>query len=51
VMRALRDVEANSTDAVRAWRSYASAWTAWNHVRTITSIGAAGVFMWTLAVR
>lgn len=37
---ALLLVEPSATDAVTAWRDYAAAWTAANHVRTVSALGA-----------
>jgi len=34
-----------SAEAVSYWAVYASAWTLWNHVRTIASAGAAACFL------
>ena len=34
---ALDRVAADSAEGERLWRHYLSRWTAWNHVRTITS--------------
>jgi uncharacterized membrane protein len=38
---ALDRVDPSAAGAGAAWRRYAATWTAWNHVRTATSIGAA----------
>ena len=38
---AFAQVRANATDAAQQWRSYAGAWTTWNHVRTAAAIGSA----------
>ncbi len=46
---ALAVVDADSIDAVSHWDHYLSAWTAWNHVRTISAIAAAGTL--TVALR
>jgi uncharacterized membrane protein len=37
---ALDRVAADSAEAERLWRHYLSRWTAWNHVRTVTSTAA-----------
>lgn len=37
---ALLAVNADSAEAIRVWRDYLSRWTAWNHVRTVTSLAA-----------
>ena len=42
-------VDPNTTGAAAEWARYASQWTAWNHVRTLTSLAAAVTF--TLALR
>jgi uncharacterized membrane protein len=39
---ALAVFDPDSTEAASYWSYYVSAWTAWNHVRTIASIAAAG---------
>jgi uncharacterized membrane protein len=41
-------VELSRSDAHRIWRDYAVGWTRWNHVRTLTSIGAAVSFILAL---
>jgi uncharacterized membrane protein len=46
---ALALVDPDSVDAASHWDHYVSAWTAWNHVRTISSIAAAGAL--TVALR
>jgi uncharacterized membrane protein len=38
---ALARVDPGSADAGEIWRSYAGPWQSWNHVRTVTSLGAA----------
>jgi uncharacterized membrane protein len=38
---ALATVDPNGVDSVRRWAAYGPAWTAWNHLRTISSIAAA----------
>ncbi len=45
---ALANVDPGSGQANGAWRSYAGAWTAWNHVRTVTSLAAATTFVHAL---
>ncbi|CAN5457359.1 DUF1772 domain-containing protein [soil metagenome] len=37
-------VDPARVDAARAWVGYARGWTPWNHVRTLTSVGAAVAF-------
>jgi uncharacterized membrane protein len=39
----LASVDPNGVDSVRHWAAYSPAWTAWNHVRTISSIAAAAL--------
>jgi uncharacterized membrane protein len=46
---ALAVFDPDSTDAASYWNYYVSAWTAWNHVRTLASIAAAGAL--TVALR
>lgn len=38
-------------DAAREWQAYFSTWTAWNHVRTVTSFVAAAVLLIGLRYR
>lgn len=42
---ALAHIDPTSPDAARAWTSYASAWTSWNHVRAATSLAGAAILM------
>ena len=42
---ALALADASSADAAEIWRRYATGWTAWNHVRTFTSLASAALFM------
>lgn len=35
----------SGADATREWRAYLSAWTVWNHVRTLSGIAAAAVLV------
>ena len=46
---ALAAVAPSSPEGARLWTAYLSAWTAWNHVRTIASLVAAAAF--TIALR
>ncbi len=46
---ALDRVDPSSPGAGATWRRHAASWTAWNHVRTATSVGAAVLL--ALAVR
>lgn len=41
----LAAVEPNSAEGRELWRRYLSAWTAWNHVRTLASLAAAASFI------
>lgn len=45
---ALDLVDANGPEAASAWSGYAGPWTAWNHVRTLTSLGAAAAYCMAL---
>jgi uncharacterized membrane protein len=45
---ALDLVDANGADAASAWSRYCGPWTAWNHVRTLTSLGAAAAYCMAL---
>lgn len=47
---ALALVKASSAGAGRSWRTYASSWTIWNHVRMLTSLGAAVALVLALRV-
>ncbi len=38
-------------DPSTAWRGYAGAWAGWNHVRTLSSLVASGLFVWALSAR
>jgi uncharacterized membrane protein len=37
-------VSPDSTEGERLWADYLESWTAWNHVRTVASLGAAALF-------
>jgi uncharacterized membrane protein len=41
---ALEPATLSAADAARQWQTYCSTWTAWNHLRTVTSL-AAGLLM------
>jgi len=41
----LAAVNAESEEGARVWTHYLSAWTAWNHVRTIASLAASAAFI------
>ncbi len=43
----LATIKPDSSEAVNFWAKYLSAWTFWNHVRTIASLAAAALFMLT----
>lgn len=45
---ALAMIDADTADATREWARYTIPWTRWNHVRTLASLVAAGLF--TLAL-
>jgi len=45
---ALDLVDANGPEAAGAWSRYCGPWTAWNHVRTLTSLGAAAAYAMAL---
>jgi uncharacterized membrane protein len=45
----LAAVDAAGPDAERVWTTYLREWTAWNHVRTIAPLIAAGLFTAALA--
>lgn len=47
---ALAKVEPGGADAPSEWTRYLSQWTAANHVRALTALGAAGAFTVALAV-
>ena len=40
---ALAAVDAASADGASLWVSYLASWTAWNHVRAVAALGAAGL--------
>lgn len=46
---ALDRVDPASSDATELWRRYASGWTNWNHVRAMTSLAAAILFVVALS--
>ena len=47
---ALARIDPSTMGAVASWRRYASSWTAWNHVRTLTSLAASISFALALRV-
>jgi len=44
----LARVKPDSAEGANLWEQYLSAWTAWNHVRTATSLAAAACFILAL---
>ncbi len=46
---ALGRVEPSSAEGANLWGSYLANWTAWNHVRTVTALAAAGAFIRAIA--
>jgi len=46
---ALDGVRAQDAAAVSEWEHFLATWTAWNHVRTVTGLGAAGLLAAALA--
>lgn len=46
---ALAIVKPESPDGANLWAKYLTAWTFWNHIRTIAALGAAALF--TIALR
>lgn len=47
---ALARLDPVSAAAGNAWREYLRAWTAWNHVRTVTALAASAAFVVALRV-
>ncbi|MCP3140843.1 anthrone oxygenase family protein [Pyxidicoccus xibeiensis] len=45
---ALEAVDPASAEAPRLWARYVSGWTAWNHVRTVSALGATASFILVL---
>lgn len=45
---ALARVDAGSVDGARVWARYLTSWTAWNHVRTVSSILASAAYAFAL---
>lgn len=48
---ALARVDPTNLEAASAWARYASAWTVWNHVRTVSSLAAAAALVLGLRAR
>jgi len=46
---ALAALQPDAAGAARAWRRYATTWTAWNHVRTLTCAAATALLAIALA--
>ena len=44
----LATTSAKSTEGASVWKTYLSAWTAWNHVRTIAALAACASFILAL---
>jgi uncharacterized membrane protein len=47
---ALAAVDPRSPESARLWTDYLRGWTAWNHVRTVAALAAAGLITWSLVV-
>ncbi len=45
---ALQNVQAESRTGMAIWNDYLRRWTLWNHVRTVSCLGAAALFLVTL---
>jgi uncharacterized membrane protein len=45
---ALAAVAPESAEGTRLWMGYLAGWTAWNHVRTVASLGATAAFLMAL---
>ncbi len=48
---ALAAADPASAEATALWARYLNDWTLWNHVRTISSTAACGLFVAAIAVR
>jgi uncharacterized membrane protein len=46
----LAKVEPSSAEGANLWVSYLANWTAWNHIRTVTALTAAGAFIRAIAL-
>ena len=42
----LAEHSASASDAAQYWQTYVAQWLKWNHVRTVTSVAAAGLLTW-----
>ena len=47
---ALAVLDPDDSGSATAWLRYATDWSRWNHVRTLTSLAAATSFTWALAI-
>ncbi len=45
----LATLSPSDPESAEVWKSYASSWTAWNHIRTAASLAAAALFSVALA--
>jgi uncharacterized membrane protein len=45
----LASIGAKSAEGAGVWKTYLSAWTAWNHVRTIAALAACASFIMALS--
>jgi uncharacterized membrane protein len=48
---ALQNVTAESRTGTAIWNDYLHRWTRWNHVRTLSSMGASALFLFALLAR
>lgn len=48
---ALATAEPSTAEAAALWRDYLSAWTFWNHVRTVAALAACALLIAALAIR
>lgn len=46
---ALAKVDPSSAEGAKLWASYLANWTAWNHVRTVSALAAAGAFTFAIS--
>ena len=47
---ALAAIDPRSAGSAHLWTDYLRSWTAWNHVRTVAALAAAGLITWSLVV-
>jgi uncharacterized membrane protein len=45
----LASASANSAEGASVWNTYLSAWTAWNHVRTVAALAACASLIMALS--